>query len=167
MSAKVNISEAGRMFGKDRKTIHDVIAKHSISTEKTKSGTLVQLVDLIAVYGEPKNKPTGNGGVVTPQETTPPHTLYLQEKIELLEKRNWELEEDREERKEREGRLENDRERLQKQVERLLLPKPEEAQPPPQQKPKSLSWQSVTLIGCGIVMTIALVFVAWVLPHLG
>jgi len=156
MSAKVNISEAARMFGKDRKTIHEAIARRSISTERTKSGTLVQLTDLIEVYGEPKNKPTGRGGVVTPQETTPPPTPFYEEKVRFLEKRIGELEEDREERREREKEL---REIIKNQT--LLLPKPE-SQPIPEQKTKSLSWLNATLIGCGIVITGALAFVAWV-----
>ena len=115
MTAKINISQASRMYGKDRKTIHDAIRKRGVSTEKTKTGTLVQLTDLIAIWGEPKNSPTTPSqavGVVSPQEATPNPTPIFAEKISLLEQQIKELHQDREERREREEQLRKEKEEL-------------------------------------------------------
>ncbi len=168
-AALVSISESARLYGKSRKWVYDQIQKYGISTHKSpdENERRFQLVDLIAHKGEPKSigtPVTVKGDTVevrtlTP-EVTPTVTALLKQENEFLRKENQRLEGDIEERRERE-------EQLRKQVDRLLLPKPEEAQPAPSEKAQSLSWVNATLIGCGAVITIILVFVAWVLPHLG
>ena len=48
----INISEAARLYGKDRKWVYDQIKQYGLGTKKVGNRRLVQLVDLIAHRGE-------------------------------------------------------------------------------------------------------------------
>ncbi len=167
----VSISQAARMYEKSRKSIYRILERHSISKNKGQKGeTLIQIVDLIAHLGEPVNDGTldtvGNGNTRERAGTpisTPFNIAFLRQENEFLMKENQRLEDDIRERKSREEKLEAEKTELREIIKNqtLLLPKPE-SQPIPEQKTKSLSWLNATLIGCGIVITGALAFVAWV-----
>jgi hypothetical protein len=149
MTAKVNISELSRMYGKDRKTVHEMLKKQNISTERTTKGTMVQLADVISFWGEPKHSPTPRsqiGVVGNTQEPTPPPTLIFEEKISLLEQKLELLEQDREERRQREEELKQEKKRLlemleaeQEKTKTLMLT----YQPQGQQQNKQGLWKRV------------------------
>ena len=169
---KLNISQAAKTFGKDWKTIKRHIEKGKVSCEIDKNGhKQIDLSELIRAYGEPKNNASPNAigqNKDIPEHSSPNAIGIYGEKIGRLEAEITELKEDREERRERELRLEAEKKELREIIKNqtLLLPKPEEAQLAPSQKAKSLSSLNTILIGCGVVTTGVLVFVAWILPHI-
>jgi len=170
---KLNISQAAKTFGKDWKTIKRHIEKGKVSCEIDKSGhKQIDLSELIRAYGEPKNNASLNTigqNQDIPEHSSPNAIGIYEEKIGRLEAEITELKEDRGERRERELRLEVEKKELRAIIDKqtvLLLPKPEEAQVAPQ-KVKPFTWLNATLIGCGVLITGVLVFVAWVLPRLG
>ena len=166
---RLNISQAAKVVGISRKTMQAHIKKGKISCDVDEDGRKwidvselargYENLDVEAIQGV-----TGNGAKST-QHYTPNDTPFLREKISMLEQRIVGLEVDKEEGLQREKEL---RVIIDKQTT-SLLPKPEEAQPAPQQKAQSLSWLNATLIGCGVVGTgvgITAAFVTWVLPHI-
>ncbi|EDH0053113.1 hypothetical protein CA110_23465 [Salmonella enterica subsp. enterica serovar Newport] len=89
--ALVTISEAARLTGKARSTLHKYIRQGKLSTT-TDSETGTKKVDtseLLRVFG---NIQTTGGDMVTPvakqQQTTPDDTHALQVKLQLLEQEN-------------------------------------------------------------------------------
>lgn len=89
--ALVTISEAARLTGKARSTLHKYIKQGKLSTT-TDSETNTKKVDtseLIRVFGNIK---TTGGDIVSPvaklQQTTPENTHELQVKLQLLEQEN-------------------------------------------------------------------------------
>ncbi len=166
-----NIAEAVKEFDVSRSTLQRALKAGKISYKTSTNGSQEKYLDpsdLAQKYEPRKNYDTGvkvsQDSDMIPHDIpsdTPVKIALLEQENGFLKKQVAELEADREERKQREKELQGI---IENQT--LALPKPE-SQPVSPQKTQSLSWQSVTLIGCGIVMTIALVFVAWVLPHLG
>ena len=122
----VNVSQAARLYSKDRKWVSNQLERYNIETRKEGNQTRFRLTDLIAHRGEPP----GDG--ITPSETLSKksqkvapeitqETELLKQENQFLRDRIGELEADREERRRRE-------ERLQGIIDRqtLALPKPEE-----------------------------------------
>jgi hypothetical protein len=62
MTAYVNISEAAALYGVSRRTIEKKIASgevHASQVEKQGRNTNISFVELLRVFGEPKNQPKG------------------------------------------------------------------------------------------------------------
>ncbi len=159
--ANLTAAQALKVLDISKATLYRDINSGKVSVDIDEKGRkVIDTSELIRAYGELKspetNETVSRNSSMKPRETDET-VSFLKQEIEFLKRENKQLEEDREERREREREL---REIIKNQT--LLLPKPEEPQPRPQQKPKSLSWQNAILIGGGIVITGALAFVAWV-----
>ena len=162
--AKILISEALKLVDISKSTLYRDVAERKFSWDKDERGRkVVDPAELERFYGKLKTPDesdgnsqrvqmgqNGNGGIVT----------VLEKQIDLLESQL-------EKAGEREVRLLDMLETEQKKTETLLLEYKPESQPVARKKTQSLSSLNAALIGCGVVITIALVFVAWVLPHLG
>ena len=165
--AKLNITQAAKVVGKRRATLYEHIKKGKLS--RNSDGT-IDTSELIKVYGELKRAveldSTDSTDVIERtlgHESTLGSVPFLKHENEHLRDKIRELEEDREERREREREL---REIVKTQTH-LLEYKPDRHEVRLKQRTQVLSWLNAILIGCGTVITITLVFVAWVLPHLG
>ena len=128
--AKVNISQAARMTGKDRKTIQRHMEKGTLTFENDAQGRkLVDVSELVRVYGEIKSpaKPKAGESEESPQSSTPEKVQNLEKRISDLERENEDLRKDKEERKEREKNLQAEKGKLLGIVEKqmLLLSAPE------------------------------------------
>lgn len=128
----INISEAARLYGKDRKWVYDQIKQYGLGTKKVGDRRLVQLVDLIAHRGEPQQgaPPTSETHTNSSQKITPDHTPeteLIQQENQFLHQRIDELKADQAERQAREIQWESERARLQSIIERqtYALPKPQ------------------------------------------
>lgn len=158
---KHTLSEAARLTGKSRSTIHRKMGKGELSYEVNADGNrVVDTSELIRVFEELKSmkRDAVSETVSLKRGATQNETgeiVFLRDKIDMLEGQVKELREERQE-------LKEDKKWLQGKIDGFTL-----ALPAPQQKSSLLSWVNVILIGCGVVTTGVLVFVAWVLPHLG
>ena len=121
----INISQAARLYGKDRKWVSNQLQRYNIETHKEGNQTQFRLTDLIQHRGEPPGNgtsptrtPTGKSQKVAPEATQ--ETELLRQENQFLRERIGELEVDREERRRRE-------ERFQGIIDRqaLALPPPE------------------------------------------
>jgi len=163
---KLNISQASKLYGKDRSSIQRKIKNGELSCEADENGhKQIDLSELIRIYGEPPKSDTGatllqSGGVQQPD--TPYATPHYEQEINFLEKQVKALEEDKKDLKTERDRLLDMLETEQKKTQTFMLEDRRNREEQPQQKPKSLSWLNATLIGCGIVITGALAFIAWV-----
>ena len=128
----INISQAARLYGKDRKWVYDQIEQYGLGSKKVGNRRMVQLTDLIAHRGEPQN------GAPTPSETHSEHSQKITPdptpEAELLEQENQFLHQridaltaDQAERQAREAQWESERSRLQGIIERqtYALPNPQ------------------------------------------
>lgn len=82
--AKISVSEAARLYGKDRKTLYRHINKGRLSAGSVEDGVrLIDMSELIRVYGEP---PTSNATGVTPTngDVATPSTQALMDEISAL-----------------------------------------------------------------------------------
>ena len=122
----INISQAARLYSKDRKWVSNQLQRYNIETRKEGNQTQFRLTDLIQHRGEPPGNgtsptrtPTEKSQKVAPEIT--PETELLRQENQFLRERIGELEADREERRRRE-------ERFQGIIDRqaLALPKPED-----------------------------------------
>ena len=128
----INISEAARLYGKDRKWVYDQIEQYGLGTKKVGNRRLVQLVDLIAQRGEPQQGAPQTGETHTnhSQKITPdptPETELIKQENQFLHQRIDELKADQAQRQARETQWESERARLQGIIERqtYALPKPQ------------------------------------------
>ena len=176
--ARLSISQAAKIYGKDRKTISRHIDEGKLSCEVNAQGhKLIDMAELVREYGEPKRNPAlasvGRNGAL-PQRNASDAPVPLEYKISVLEEKNKALDEqlkrereeyrvDQEERRDREKEL---REIIKTQTHLLEDKREKNDSLTEPLNSQSLSWVNAVLIGCGVVITIALVFVAWVLPHL-
>ena len=124
----INISECARLYGRSRKWVHARLDKYPITTEKSPGDTSerrFQLVDFIAHCGEPESN--GTPPNMGKEQDRTSEAALLNQKIEFLEKRIAELEQDRAERQSREARWDDERSRLEGIIERqtYTLPSPE------------------------------------------
>ena len=82
MTSAVSISEAARLTGKNRRTLHRHIEAGRLSVTHDATGApQLEIVELLRVYGPLKNAPApqphGDAGATSeavPQQTTPPAT---------------------------------------------------------------------------------------------
>ena len=145
--AKFNISQAAKLYGKDRSSIQRKIKQGKISVSTNEKGHKeIDLTELIRVFGEPPKVDTvethvENSGVQQPD--TVAATPFLHDKISMLEARVEELVKERE--REREEYHERE-EWLKKKVDTqaLLL---EDKREKEIEKPSSDRW---LLWGLGI-----------------
>lgn len=122
----INISECARLYGRSRKWVHARLDKYPITTEKSPGDTSerrFQLVDFIAHCGEPESN--GTPPNMGKEQDRTSETALLNQKIDFLEKRIAELEQDRAERQSRELRWEEKETRYQGIIERQTLALPE------------------------------------------
>lgn len=122
----INISQAARLYDKDRKWVSNQLQRYNIETRKEGNQTQFRLTDLIQHRGEPPGN--GTSPTATPPEKSQkvapevtPETELLKQENQFLRERISELEADREERRRREERFQNTIDR-----QTLALPKPRE-----------------------------------------
>jgi len=157
--AKLSISKASKIFGKDRKTISSYIAKGKLSCETNEQGhKLIDFSELRRVYGEPKNKPNAvsspspvGNNEENPQHSPPISAPHLQVQISMLEQQIDDLRKDKEEGLRREQEL---REIIKNQT---LLLEDKRTQQPKSTIPAKVLW--VFLPVCVIIT--ATPFIAW------
>ena len=106
----ISISEASRLYGKDRKWVSNQINAYNLETRKRGNQKQLRLTDLIAHRGEPDGNGTSpNGSPTKKSETVPdavsPKNTELETEIRYLKDRVAFLEADIAERKEREAWL--------------------------------------------------------------
>ncbi|WP_272689663.1 DNA-binding protein [Providencia sp. PROV033] len=100
--ALVSISEAARLTGKARSTLHKYIkqGKLSTTTDQNTENKSIETSELIRVFGKISNSPTTNSDGVTNvsklQQETPNTTQSLQIKLQLLEQENAHLKAEKE-----------------------------------------------------------------------
>lgn len=122
----INISQAARLYGKDRKWVSNQLQRYNIETRKEGNQTQFRLTDLIQHRGEPPGN--GTSPTRTPTEKSQKvaseitqETDLLRQENQFLRERIGELEADREERRRREERFQNT---IDRQV--LALPRSED-----------------------------------------
>lgn len=92
--ALVSISEAARLTGKARSTLHKYIKQGTLSTttDQNTGNKSIDTSELIRVFGKISNSTTTGSDTVTgvskQQQTTPNDTQLLQIKLQLLEQEN-------------------------------------------------------------------------------
>ncbi len=152
---KHTILEAARLAGVSRSTIDRYMKKGKLSYDIDEDGTrFVDTSELARVFEKLKNPETFDRDANTvPMRRDEISTETVE--MALLQQENRYLKAEVKE-------LRADKEWYKEQMKKIALPAPER-----EQKSKSLSWVNAILIGCGVVTTGVLVFVAWVLPHLG
>ena len=106
----ISISEASRLYQKDRKWVSNQISAYDLETRKVGNQKQLRLTDLIQHRGEPDGNGTARTGTPTEKSQkvapTPTHeTELLRQENEFLRRRIDELEADQVERKEREAWL--------------------------------------------------------------
>ncbi|HGN2573532.1 TPA: DNA-binding protein [Providencia rettgeri] len=100
--ALVSISEAARLTGKARSTLHKYIkqGKLSTTTDQNTGNKSIETSELIRVFGKISNSPTTDCDGVTNvsklQQETPNTTQSLQIKLQLLEQENAHLKAEKE-----------------------------------------------------------------------
>jgi len=100
--ALVSISEAARLTGKARSTLHKYIkqGKLSTTTDQNTGNKSIETSELIRVFGKISNSPTTDSDGVTNvsklQQETPNTTQSLQIKLQLLEQENAHLKAEKE-----------------------------------------------------------------------
>jgi len=100
--ALVSISEAARLTGKARSTLHKYIKKGKLSTttDQNTGNKSIETSELIRVFGKISNSPTTDSDGVTNvsklQQETPNTTQSLQIKLQLLEQENAHLKAEKE-----------------------------------------------------------------------
>ena len=100
--AQVSISEAARLTGKARSTLHKYIkqGKLSTTTDQNTGNKSIEISELIRVFGKISNSPTTDSDGVTNvsklQQETPNTTQSLQIKLQLLEQENAHLKAEKE-----------------------------------------------------------------------
>lgn len=100
--ALVSISEAARLTGKARSTLHKYIkqGKLSTTTDQSTGNKSIDISELIRVFGKISNSMTTNGdsvkGVLKQQRATPHDTQLLQIKLQQLEQENIHLKSEKE-----------------------------------------------------------------------
>ncbi|WP_043892931.1 entry exclusion protein 1 [Providencia sneebia] len=100
--ALVSISEAARLTGKARSTLHKYInqGKLSTTTDKNTGSKSIETSELIRVFGEISNSTTTCSDSVThvskQQQETSNDTQLLQTKLQLLEQENAHLKAEKE-----------------------------------------------------------------------
>lgn len=83
---KISVSEAARLYGKDRKTLYRHINKGRLSAGPVEDGVrLIDMSELIRVYGEP---PASNATGATPpsEDVATPSSQALMDEILALRK---------------------------------------------------------------------------------
>jgi len=93
--AKLNISQAAKLYGKDWKTIKRHISKGTLAQED--SG-LVDMAELVRAYGEPKNNASPipkNDNKAMPDYTSPKIEALIGQQIKTLERQVEDLREER------------------------------------------------------------------------
>ncbi|HGI5215520.1 TPA: helix-turn-helix domain-containing protein [Providencia alcalifaciens] len=100
--ALVSISEAARLTGKARSTLHKYIkqGKLSTTTDQNTGSKSIETSELIRVFGKIDNSITTYSDSVThaskQQQETPSDTQLLQTKLQLLEQENAHLKAEKE-----------------------------------------------------------------------
>ncbi|EPH3102798.1 helix-turn-helix domain-containing protein [Providencia stuartii] len=100
--ALVSISEAARLTGKARSTLHKYIkqGKLSTTTDQNTGSKSIETSELIRVFGRISNSTTTGSDSVThvskQQQETPNDTQLLQTKLQLLEQENAHLKAEKE-----------------------------------------------------------------------
>lgn len=100
--ALVSISEAARLTGKARSTLHKYIrqGKLSTTTDQNTGNKSIETSELIRVFGKISNSSTTDSDSVTHvselQQETPNTTQSLQIKLQLLEQENTHLKAEKE-----------------------------------------------------------------------
>ena len=100
--AQVSISEAARLTGKARSTLHKYIkqGKLSTTTDQNTGNKSIETSELIRVFGKISNSSTTDSDSVTHvsklQQETPNTTQSLQIKLQLLEQENAHLKAEKE-----------------------------------------------------------------------
>ncbi|HAT1528471.1 TPA: DNA-binding protein [Morganella morganii] len=100
--ALVSISEAARLTGKARSTLHKYIKQGKLSTTTVQNtgNKSIETSELIRVFGKISNSSTTDGDSVTHvsklQQETPSTTQSLQIKLQLLEQENAHLKAEKE-----------------------------------------------------------------------
>ncbi len=137
--ALVSISEAARLTGKARSTLHKYIkqGKLSTTTDQNTGNKSIETSELIRVFGKISNSPTTDSDGVTNvsklQQETPNTTQSLQIKLQLLEQENAHLKAE----KELLSKNLEDIRQAMLLIESKLPPTPEPIAPVPAKK----SWQ--------------------------
>ena len=106
----ISISEASRLYGKDRKWVSNQINAYNLETRKRGNQKQLRLTDLIQHRGEPLGNGTSPNGNPTQKSETvsdevSPKSAELETEIRYLKERVVFLEADIAERKEREAWL--------------------------------------------------------------
>ena len=106
----ISISEASRLYGKDRKWVSNQINAYNLETRKRGNQKQLRLTDLIQHRGEPPGNGTSPNGNPTQKSETvsdevSPKSAELETEIRYLKERVVFLEADIAERKEREAWL--------------------------------------------------------------
>lgn len=100
--ALVSISEAARLTGKARSTLHKYINQGKLSTitDQNTGSKSIETSELIRVFGEISNSTTTYSDSVThvskQQQETPNDTQLLQTKLQILEQENAHLKAEKE-----------------------------------------------------------------------
>ena len=143
--ARLNISQSAELFGIHRSTLQRHIKEGRVSFEPQEDGQkLIDMSELIRVYGEPKNyatpatsshedvmlqDPASDTTGTTPDVT--PATGVLEQKVEMLEQQLSMITEDKDYLRKENHRL---LEIIEQQMRLLPAPKIEEAAAPPQKE---------------------------------
>jgi len=93
--AKLNISQAAKLYGKDWKTIKRHIRKGTLTQE---DNGLIDMAELVRAYGEPKNNASPipkNDNKVMPDHTSPKIEALVGQQIKTLERQVEDLREER------------------------------------------------------------------------
>jgi hypothetical protein len=135
--ARVNFSQAARMAGSTRATIHRYVNEGKLSVIHEQDGKrVIDVAELERVFGKLKTPDTVSHDRQFLHSDTPQITVILQSQIERLERQMDVLRQERDaERHARERERDEqrqERERLHSIIEKqtLLLPKPQEETPP-------------------------------------
>ena len=157
--AKLNITQASKEAGISKNTLYAHMEKGIVSYEIDEDGR--KWIDLSEIRRAYKSKENGKVSNERSAERSTDHEFTA--KIErLYERQISQLEKQVDALQTENAKLTGI---LEKQTLRLEY-KPE-SQPVARKKTQFLSSLNATLIGCGVLITGVLVFVAWVLPHLG
>lgn len=144
-AGKISVSEAARVWKKDRTTIYRIINKHNISKEKSEDGkTLIQFVDLRQHLGEPEGRDvtsaTTRQQVATPQHDTSDVTGILQQQISDLKEQMKAQREEYRQREESAQKREGELLSIVKQQGLLLEDRREREKPEEQGRKSSERW---------------------------
>jgi len=83
---KLNVSQAANLYGKSRMTLHRYLKSGRISSELSGDGQrLIDLSELIRVFGEPQGNVTGDTPPDTPPEFSPVTAPVTDVQVAMLE----------------------------------------------------------------------------------